>query len=78
MPTLFLAGPAAASGIATINSIGNLGGFVGPAMIGWIKDKTGTFEGGLYFVGALLLLSAVLTLLLARSVRRQPAVAGAH
>ena len=78
MPTLFLAGPAAASGIATINSIGNLGGFVGPAMIGWIKDKTGSFEGGLYFVGALLLLSAVLTLLLARSGNRQPATAGAH
>jgi ACS family tartrate transporter-like MFS transporter len=78
MPTLFLAGPAAASGIATINSIGNLGGFVGPAMIGWIKDKTGSFEGGLYFVGALLLLSAVLTLLLARSVNRQPAIASAH
>jgi MFS transporter, ACS family, tartrate transporter len=78
MPTLFLAGPAAASGIATINSIGNLGGFVGPAMIGWIKDKTGSFEGGLCFVGALLLLSAILTLLLARSVHRQPAAATAH
>ena len=78
MPTLFLAGPAAASGIATINSIGNLGGFAGPAMIGWIKDQTGSFEGGLYFVAALLLLSATLTLLLARSTRRQPAAAGAH
>jgi ACS family tartrate transporter-like MFS transporter len=78
MPTLFLAGPAAASGIATINSIGNLGGFAGPAMIGWIKDQTGSFEGGLYFVAALLLLSATLTLLLARSIRRQPAAAGAH
>jgi len=78
MPTLFLAGPAAASGIATINSIGNLGGFVGPAMIGWIKDQTGSFAGGLYFVGALLLLSAVITLLLARSINRQPAPAAAH
>jgi ACS family tartrate transporter-like MFS transporter len=78
MPTLFLAGPAAASGIATINSIGNLGGFVGPAMIGWIKGQTGSFEGGLYFVCALLLLSATLTLLLARSIGRQHAVAGAH
>ncbi|WIW50625.1 MFS transporter (plasmid) [Bradyrhizobium sp. 62B] len=76
MPTLFLAGPAAASGIATINSIGNLGGFVGPAMIGWIKDLTGSFEGGLYFVCALLLLSAALTLLLSRSIgRSQAAVA---
>jgi ACS family tartrate transporter-like MFS transporter len=67
MPTLFLSGSAAAAGIATINSIGNLGGFVGPAMIGWIKDQTGSFTGGLTFVGALLLLSAVLTLLLARA-----------
>jgi MFS transporter, ACS family, tartrate transporter len=71
MPTLFLSGPAAAAGIATINSIGNLGGFVGPAMIGLIKDRTGSFVGGLYFVGGLLFLSAVLTLLIARSVSRQ-------
>jgi ACS family tartrate transporter-like MFS transporter len=69
MPTMFLSGSAAAAGIATINSIGNLGGFVGPAMIGWIKDLTGSFLGGLYFVGALLVLSAVLTLILARSQR---------
>ncbi len=75
MPTLFLSGPAAATGIATINSIGNLGGFVGPAMIGWIKGQTGSFVGGLYFVGALLLLSATLTMIIARSVRRQPAAA---
>ena len=67
MPTMFLSGSAAAAGIATINSVGNLGGFVGPAMIGWIKDRTGSFAGGLYFVGLLLLLSAILTLLLARS-----------
>lgn len=67
MPTLFLSGPAAAAGIATINSIGNLGGFAGPAMIGWIKDRTGNFVGGLYFVGGLLVLSAVLTLLLSRA-----------
>jgi MFS transporter, ACS family, tartrate transporter len=67
MPTMFLSGSAAAAGIATINSIGNLGGFVGPAVIGWIKDRTGSFAGGLYFVAALLVLSAVLTLLLSRS-----------
>lgn len=71
MPTTFLSGTAAATGIATINSIGNLGGFVGPAMIGWIKDKTGSFEGGLYFVAGLLVLSAALTLVLART--RKPA-----
>jgi ACS family tartrate transporter-like MFS transporter len=70
MPTLFLSGPAAAAGIATINSIGNLGGFVGPSMIGWIKDRTGSFAGGLYFVAGLLIVSAVVTLLLARQANR--------
>jgi ACS family tartrate transporter-like MFS transporter len=75
MPTLFLSGPAAATGIATINSIGNLGGFAGPAMIGWIKDQTGSFAGGLYFVAALLALSAALTLVLSRSLQRVAAVA---
>lgn len=70
MPTLFLSGAAAATGIATINSIGNLGGFAGPAVIGWVKDSTGSFAGGLYFVAGLLVLSAILTLVLARS---QPA-----
>jgi len=69
MPTMFLSGSAAAAGIATINSIGNLGGFVGPAMIGWIKDLTGSFQGGLYFVAALLVVSAVLTLALGLSQR---------
>jgi MFS transporter, ACS family, tartrate transporter len=70
MPTMFLSGSAAAAGIATINSIGNLGGFVGPAMIGWIKEQTGSFNGGLYFVAGLLVLSAALTLVVARSQRR--------
>jgi len=75
MPTLFLSGTAAATGIATINSIGNLGGFVGPAMIGWIKDSTGSFAGGLWFVAGLLVLSAVMTLLLSRGRGRVKAVA---
>jgi ACS family tartrate transporter-like MFS transporter len=77
MPTMFLSGSAAAAGIATINSIGNLGGFVGPAMIGWIKDMTGSFQGGLFFVAGLLMLSAALTLLLARSQRDRAVVADA-
>ena len=58
MPTMFLSGTAAATGIATINSIGNLGGFVGPWAIGWVKDTTGSFAGGLYVVAGLLILSA--------------------
>lgn len=76
MPTLFLSGPAAATGIAAINSIGNLGGFVGPGMIGWIKEQTGSFVGGLYFVAGLLVFSAALTLILARVGRK--AAASSH
>jgi len=75
MPTLFLSGPAAATGIAAINSIGNIGGFVGPAMIGWIKDLTGSFLGGLNFVSGLLLASAALTVMVARSLQRPAAAA---
>lgn len=80
MPTMFLSGTAAATGIATINSIGNLGGFAGPAMIGWLKDQTGSYAGGLYFVAGLLVLSAVLTLILSRTQSRNltPAEATPH
>jgi ACS family tartrate transporter-like MFS transporter len=77
MPSRFLAGPAAAAGIAAINALGNLGGFVGPAMIGFIKGRTGSFLGGLYFVAALMLLSALLTLLLARTEARKALAAAA-
>lgn len=72
MPTAFLSGGAAAAGIATINSIGNLGGFAGPAMIGWIKTRTGSYSGGLYFVAGLLVLSCVLTLILAYRTKEHP------
>ncbi|HMO31182.1 MFS transporter [Enterovirga sp.] len=72
MPTMFLSGGAAATGIATINSIGNLGGFVGPSVIGWVKTTTGSFLGGLYVVAGLLCFSAILTLVLAGSQRAAP------
>jgi ACS family tartrate transporter-like MFS transporter len=74
LPTTFLSGAAAASGIAVINSMGNLGGFAGPMVIGWLKDATGAYAGGLYFVAALLVVSAVLTWLLARSKSNKPLV----
>lgn len=67
MPTTFLSGAAAATGIAVINSVGNLGGFAAPAVIGWLKDSTGSYAGGLYVVSGLLIVSATLTWLLSKS-----------
>jgi len=52
LPSIFLSGTAAAGGIALINSIGNLGGYVGPFIVGWIKDSTKSFEMALYFLAA--------------------------
>lgn len=62
IPSLFLNGPAAAAGLAAINSIGNLGGFAGPAVIGWLKETTGDFSLALYCVAGMLVISALLTL----------------
>jgi MFS transporter, ACS family, tartrate transporter len=64
IPTMFLSGAGAAAGIAMINSLGNLGGFIGPVAIGWLKQKTGSYAGGLYVVAATLAISAVATLML--------------
>jgi ACS family tartrate transporter-like MFS transporter len=61
-PTMFLTGPAAAAGIAWINSIGNLGGFFGPTIVGWAKVLTGSFAGGLYGLAACTAISAVVAL----------------
>lgn len=66
MPSMFLSGAGAAAGIAMINSLGNLGGFVGPAVIGWLKNETGSYSAGLYVVAATLAISAIVTLLLSR------------
>ncbi len=48
LPTAYLSGPAAAGGIAVVNSIGNLSGFFGPYAMGYIKDQTGSYNGGLW------------------------------
>jgi MFS transporter, ACS family, tartrate transporter len=60
IPTMLLAGTAAAGGIALINSIGNLSGWVGPSVVGWLEDVTGKTATGLYVVGGLEVLAAVL------------------
>jgi ACS family tartrate transporter-like MFS transporter len=60
LPSEFLTGFSAAAGIALINCIGNLGGFVGPYALGAISRKTGSSHGGLVFAGGSLLVSAML------------------
>jgi MFS transporter, ACS family, tartrate transporter len=71
LPSEFLTGYAAASGIAFINSIGNLGGFAGPYAIGLIKDKTGSLHWGFAFVGISMLASAMFLVLLPKRARVQ-------
>jgi ACS family tartrate transporter-like MFS transporter len=64
MPTSLLSGTAAAAGIALINSIGNLGGFAGPYVIGLVRTSTGQFKGGLLLVSGALMASGAAVLLI--------------
>jgi MFS transporter, ACS family, tartrate transporter len=61
IPPRFLTGMAAAGGLAFINSIGTTGGFVGPYVMGWLTDETGSFSAGLLAMSGFLVLAAVLS-----------------
>ncbi|MBI3667812.1 MAG: MFS transporter [Acidobacteria bacterium] len=71
LPTTFLSQAAAAASIGLINSLGNLGGFVGPYAVGFLTDKTGTYAAGIFYLVGAAFLAGLLVLLL-RS-RRPPA-----
>ena len=60
LPNLFLAEAAAAGSIGLINSVGNLGGFFGPNILGFVKQATGSFVNGLYCLSGLIALSAAI------------------
>jgi len=62
LPTAFLAGTGAAAGIALINSLGNLAGFLSPYAVGWLKDMTHSTDSGMYLLAACLVVGAALTL----------------
>lgn len=62
LPTAFLRGASAAAGIAVVNSVGNLAGFLSPYMIGAIVDATGSATNGLYAMAAFMTLGALLTI----------------
>jgi D-galactonate transporter len=70
LPSMFLTGSAAAGGIALINSVGNLGGFAGPYIMGWVKDATGNFKAGLYVLAGFGIAAAVVTLMIVKSAPR--------
>src|ERR1700751_445331 len=77
LPTAFLSGAAAVAGIAVVNSIGNLAGFAGPFAMGWIKDHTGSYTGGLLLLAGLgiIAMGIVLTLGHDDALERAPASA---
>ncbi len=59
-PATYLTGSAAATAIGTINSIGNLGGFVGPYIFGYLKTATGRYDAGLWFLTGCMVVSGLL------------------
>jgi len=61
LPSAYLTGTGAAAGIALINSLGNLGGFAGPYLIGWAKHATNSYSGGLYALAAGAFLAVIVT-----------------
>lgn len=70
-PTTFLSGAAAAGAVGLINSVGNLGGFVGPYVTGWVRQTTGSFAGALLYLAASLTAAGLLILTLRRTPRGQ-------
>lgn len=73
LPGQFLTGTTAAVGIATINSLANLGGYVGPYAIGVIKNATGSLSAGLYFLAAALVFAVVMTFVVRAMLNARPA-----
>jgi ACS family tartrate transporter-like MFS transporter len=67
LPPSFLGGTAAAGGIAFINSVGNLGGFFGPSLMGWLKQSTGGYTAGMYALAGFLIIPAIVVVLLGRA-----------
>jgi len=62
LPAAFLGSAAAAGGLALINSLGQVAGFVSPFLVGWIKDATGSTDVALYILSGILLLGAILVM----------------
>jgi ACS family tartrate transporter-like MFS transporter len=70
LPTSFLTGTTAAASIGMINSFGNLGGFVGPYVVGYLSTKTGSYYAGVLYLSVSALVASFLILSL-RATRRK-------
>jgi ACS family tartrate transporter-like MFS transporter len=64
LPTAFLTGRAAAGGVALVNSVANIGGFVGPTVMGYMREVTGSFAAGLWLLAGALAAGAAIALAL--------------
>jgi MFS transporter, ACS family, tartrate transporter len=71
IPTRFLTGVAAAGGLAFINSIATVGGFVGPSMMGWLKEFSGSYVAGLLAVAAIMLAATAASMSLKFFITRE-------
>jgi ACS family tartrate transporter-like MFS transporter len=65
-PAAFLKGPAAAGGLALVNATGNIGGFVGPILVGWVAQRTGNPASGLLVIAAAVVIAPAIILSLNR------------
>ena len=75
IPSAFLTGTSAAAGIAAINAIGNLSGFAGPYMMGYLRDATGDFTAGLLVLGGVTLVGGIVAMTLKVNSRLETAAA---
>ncbi len=78
LPNAFLTGAGAAAGIGLINSFGNLSGFAGPFVAGWLKDLTGDSRAGMWVVAVMMLMSAAIAVGFRRTAQRAAAADAAE
>jgi len=73
LPSSFLTGPAAAGGIALVNSIANFGGFLGPYLVGILKERTGGYTAAYAALATFLIFAAILVVMVGRRMpSREP------
>ncbi len=77
LPAMLLTGTASAAGLALINSVGSIGGFIGPYVIGWSRDVTGSFSGSLVFMSGVMVVTAGVVLIIGALMRASLKVAPA-